>query len=272
LKSVECIDAADQLAGVLQPFHHATPSAFVKHSSLRFGIGKECLESFGYGPHFDDLEQFLFAFFQGLCCASFRLFALPLLHLCGPALAFQFCLTFTFLDQSCHLDSCLSQFAYDCRDSGGEVAIYCFPLLLSPLCVRVGRIRLQAQTAGWKFVLAGPTAILCVAAPPFWSVDTQAHVLAIDISYLHLLGHLDDGETDGHGPDVDDCVALRCSKVIVGSILFRVFPLIDLCPAKLLRVRSDEYPVPAGFQGEEELVCERQGIVQTRFRHGEVDE
>ena len=139
--------------------------------------------------------------------------------------------------------------------------------------MRAGRANTLASTDGRLEIRACWSNRYTVrSGPAFWSVDTQAHVLVIDISYLHLLGHLDDGETNGHGPDVDDCVALRCSKVIVGSILFRVFPLIDLCPAKLLRVRSDEYPVPAGFQGEEELVCERQGIVQTRFRHGEVDE
>jgi hypothetical protein len=55
-------------------------------------------------------------------------------------------------------------------------------------------------------------------------------------------------------------------------MLFRVLPLIDLCPEKLLRVRSDECPVPAGLQREKQLVSNGQGVVQAGFRHGEINE
>ena len=55
-------------------------------------------------------------------------------------------------------------------------------------------------------------------------------------------------------------------------MLFRVLPFVDRCPAKSLCIRCDEQPVPSGFQSEEEMVCERQGFVQARFRYGEIDE
>jgi hypothetical protein len=51
-------------------------------------------------PTYDNLEEFLFALFKNLRCASIRLFPSPLLHLGGPALVLQFCLAFAFFYQA----------------------------------------------------------------------------------------------------------------------------------------------------------------------------
>ena len=55
-------------------------------------------------------------------------------------------------------------------------------------------------------------------------------------------------------------------------MLLRIFPLIDLSSVKSLRIRCDEYPVPAGIQCEKELVSKGQGVVQAGFRHDQIDE
>jgi hypothetical protein len=70
------------------------------------GISKECLESFGGGPHFDDLEQFLSAFLKGLRGTSLRF---PFLQLDDPALVLLFCLAFAFLNRTCYVNGRLCQ-------------------------------------------------------------------------------------------------------------------------------------------------------------------
>ncbi|MDB4516830.1 hypothetical protein N9089_04445, partial [Crocinitomicaceae bacterium] len=97
-------------------------------------------------------EQFFFAVFKGLCGASLRFFAFPLLHLSSPALALQFCLAFAFFDQARYIKGRLYQFAYDRGDSGREVAHPGFPPLPGPLGMRVGRIGLQTQSVGREIV------------------------------------------------------------------------------------------------------------------------
>ena len=56
---------------------------------------------------------------------------------------------------------------------------------------------------------AGPPAILYVAASPFRDIVTQAHILAVDIARLDVLGQLDNGKTDGDGTNIDDGAPLR---------------------------------------------------------------
>jgi hypothetical protein len=59
-------------------------------------------------------------------------------------------------------------------------------------------------------------------------------------------------------PPIDEAIAAAQAEVphiSRGSPLFlRIIPLIDLSPVKSLRIRCDEYPVPAGLQREEELI------------------
>ena len=117
-----------------------------------------------------------------------------------------------------------------------------------------------------------PAIVLRVPAASLGHVVGQSNVLAVHVSGLSFLGHLDDGEADRHGPDVDHRAAHRRPEVVVVVAFPGVLPLVDLRPVEMLRVGRDDHAMVPGLQGQEEFVRKGDGLVQPCLGDCEIDE